>query len=344
VKAWAALLLVAAALAGAEPLVCRGFPASTAGDAISGRSGRLVLVDPVLRGRDRAVWFALVDDRRPAAAQALAHAVGAWWSVDANDRLHLDLQPRLTPGHQSAGALTSTLVGRLEAERIARRLMDPWLGGSGGLVLDPGTGVWTAVLDDEAQVMLTGLLGLLGSGEARAPHLLPDPSDPGPTRPVATLRATTLGAWAVDLAAASGLAVALGPDCDPAAPAPAWNASTLGEIRQRLAAEGLASAVLHGCLCLSRSRPQDRLHPAQRRLLAQIPVGHLGRTPAEFDNLAARLTSQVQADTWILPGWAVVPVPWTRSLIIAADAPTIHAVMAAIEAIDAAGLPPSGAK
>lgn len=335
----AALLLAAAAaaLTSAEPLICRGFPASTAADALSGRSGRLVLLDPAQPGRDRSVWFALPDDRRPAAAQALAHALGAWWSVDRDDRLRLGLQPRLSPGRQTTRSLTSTLIGRLEAERIALRVMDPWLGGDGGLVLDPGTGVWTAALDDDAHLALISLLGLLGSGEARAPHLLPEPTDPGPAHPLTAVpTATTLGAWIVGLSAASGLAVALGPDCDAATPAPTWTATTLGEARQRLASSGILSTVFHGCLCLSRQPPQDRWHPALRRSLAQIPVGQLCQTPAELERLAARLIERVEPEAWARPGWAVLPVPWTRCLLVAADAATIHAVMAEIEAVDAA--------
>lgn len=333
-KVVAALLLTVTILTSAEPLVCRGFTALTAADAISSRSGRLVLVDPAQPGRDLAVWFALPNDQRPAAAQALAHALGAWWSIGSDDRLRLGQQPRLIPGRQTTRSLTSALIGQLTAERMALRLMDPWLGGNGGLVLAPHSGAWTATLDDDGHLALVDLLGLLGSGEARAPHLLPEPTDPTSTCNQIP-PALTLGAWIAGLSTATNLAVALAPDLDPGAPAPTWSATTLGDVRQNLTADGISNGIFHGCLCLARSQPQDRLHPAQRRILAQVSVHHLGRTPADLDRVAARVCQQIQPAVWKQPGWAVMPVPWTQCLLIAADAPTIHAVLAELEALDA---------
>jgi hypothetical protein len=142
----------------------------------------------------------------------------------------------------------------------------------------------------------------------------------------------------MDLAACSSLAVALAPDCDPAAPAPAAVATTLGEAVAALNALGLAAAVHHDCLSVGTAPPIDRLHPAERAAVAVLPVGHLCRDQAELVHLAAQLGARVRPAAWDLPGWAIAPLPWRNSLLIVADPPTIHAVIGAVECADQIGL------
>lgn len=336
----AALLALALAAVAAEPLVCRGFAAGVAADAIAGRTGHLVVPAGGPGPADaRPVWFALVDDRQDTAAQALAHASGSTWSIGGDGNIHLDGSPRLVPGRQGVRSLPSLLVRRIDAETIARRLMDPWLGGDGGLVLDPPTGTWTATLDADGHARLTRLLGLLGSGEATAPDLLPDPDDPGPTLVLARAPAgEDLAAWAFDLARLAHLAVALGPGVVAASPAPAGPAANLGEARDRLAGLGYRTGIHHGCLAIGLTEPADRLHPAARAVLSQVPVGHLCPDDASLGALAAALTARVAPDAWARPGWGVVAVPWTHCLLIAADPATTHALIDAVDAADAAGL------
>lgn len=333
----ALLLLLAWAALAAEPLVCRGFAAGLAADAIAGRNGRLVLLDGAI-DRQRALWLALPGTGSDAAAQAMAHALGCWWSL-SDGCIRLGLAPRLAPGQQEVRAYPSPLVGRLAAEAIALRLMDPWLGGAGGLVLNPADGSWSATLDRDGHAQVTALLTILGSGRGVAPALLPDPDDPGPTLALTRGPAgTSLGAWAIDLARCSGLAVSLGPATDPSAPAPVDGNHDLGTAMAALARAGLQAAVIHGCVCIGAAAPDDRRHPAQRRSLALVPVAHLCRSEADLEEFAAQLAARIGPDRWRLPGWGIVPVPWTRALLIAGDPAAIHAVLTAIETADGIGL------
>lgn len=333
--AWLGLLCACAAQA-AEPLVCRGLPASTAAEVIALRGRRAAIIAEAA-DRERRVWLAFATgDEAP--AQALAHALGCWWNLGADGPLRFDRAARLVPGRQEVRAYPSPLARRPAAEAIALRLMDPWLGGAGGLVLDLPTGAWSATLDADGHAQATWLLTAFTAPRGQAPHLLPDPADPGPMlalpRPPA---GADLFAWTVDLARLTGLSAALATTADPAAPAPAGSPATLGEALAALAAARFPTAVVRGCLCVGTAPPSDRRHPAQRRAVAVMPAGHLCRDDAELTELASLLAARVRPEAWNLPGWGIAPLPWNRSILAAGDPPALHAVLAALEAADAAG-------
>ena len=328
-----ALLLLRAGLPAGEPLVCRGFAAASAVNAVASTSGRLLSLDSELH--ERRLWFALAGTESAPARQALAHTLGCWWTSAVIGQLTCqDHLSSADAGVRSFPPLPATPPG---AEALLRRLCDPWLGGNGGLAIDLASGTWTATASPSGLARLEQLLAAMADPAPRAPHLLP--AGAIPERPLArNPRGSDLGSWCMDLAACAGLTVALAPDCDPAAPAPAAVATTLGEAVAALNALGLAAAVHHDCLCVGTAPPIDRLHPAERAAVAVLPVGHLCRDQAELVHLAAQLGARVRPAAWDLPGWAIAPLPWRNSLLIVADPPTIHAVIDAVECADQIGL------
>ena len=326
------LLALSALLATGEPLVCRGFDAATATQAVVSASGRLLRLDPGLG--NRPVWFALAGNDPSPARQALAHAIGCWWTSAASGQLTREARLSSSEvGVRTFPPLPSTPPG---SEALLRRLLDPWLGGDGGLARDTATNVWNTTASPGGLARLEQLLAAMADPSPRAPHLVPAML---PTRTFArSPRGADLGAWSLDLAACSGAAVALAPDCDPAAPAPAGTVVNLGEAVAALTASGLSAAMHHGCLGIGLSAPLDRLHPAERAAVAVLPIGHLCRDDAQVVQLSAQLGARVAPQAWDLPGWAIAPLAWRRSLLVVADPPTIHAVMTALEAADQIGL------
>lgn len=326
------LLALIAFLAAGEPLVCRGFDAATATQAVVSTSGRLLTLDPGLGGRP--VWFALAGNEPVPARQALAHAIGCWWTSATSGQLTRDV--RLSTADASVRTFPPMPFTPAASEALLRRLLDPWLGGDGGLALDTATNVWNATASPSGLARLEQLLAALGDPAPRAPHLLPAGL---PTNAFArSPRGADLGAWSLDLAACSGVAVALASDCDPAAAAPAGTVSNLREAVAALAASGLSAALHHGCLGIGLATPLDRLHPAERAAVAVLPIGHLCRNDDQVVQLSAQLGARVAPQAWDMPGWAIAPLAWRRSLLVVADPPTIHAVMTALEAADQIGL------
>ncbi len=326
------LLALIAFLAAGEPLVCRGFDAATATQAVVSTSGRLLTLDPGLS--DRPVWFALAGNEPVPARQALAHAIGCWWTSATSGQLTRDV--RLSTADASVRTFPPMPFTPPASEALLRRLLDPWLGGDGGLALDTATNVWNATASPSGLARLEQLLAALGDPAPRAPHLLPAGL---PTNAFArSPRGADLGAWSLDLAACSGVAVALASDCDPAAAAPASTVSNLREAVATLAASGLSAALHHGCLGIGLATPLDRQHPAERAAVAVLPIGHLCRNDDQVVQLSAQLGARVAPQAWDMPGWAIAPLAWRRSLLVVADPPTIHAVMTALEAADQIGL------
>lgn len=292
-------------------------------------TGRLLTLDADLR--ERKVWFALPDAALAPSRQALAVALGCWWT-----------EGRLTRAAQvTEGTATVRSFPRLPhtppgSEALLRRLLDPWLGGDGGLALDLATGDWNATAPPAGQARLEQLLAALGDPAPRAPHLLPTTAEDSPL--VRPPQGAELGAWCLDLARAGGFAVALAADCDPAAPAPTQQPASLRAAIAALAAAGLTARLHHGCLGIGPAETADRQHPALRAAVAILPVAHLCRDDAAVARLAGQLGARVEPRAWDLPGWAIAPLAWRRSLLVVADPPTIHAVMTALEAVDQTGL------
>lgn len=327
----AALLAMTALLATGEPLVCRGFDAATAAQAVASASGRLLRLDPDLG--QRRLWFALASNEPTPARQALAHAIGCWWSAGSGQ---LTRAAQLTASDASVRTFPPLPTTPPGSEALLRRLLDPWLGGDGGLAIDTASNGWNATASPAGLARLEELLAALADPTPRAPHLLP----PGlPTRPFArSPRGADLGSWSIDLAACAGVAVALANDCDPASPAPGGAVRNLQEAVAALTSVRLSAALHHGCLGIGLAAPLDRLHPAERASVAILPIGQLCRDDAQVVQLSAQLGARVAPQAWDLPGWAIAPLAWRRALLVVADPPTIHQVMTALEAADQIGL------
>lgn len=329
----AGLLLLAVLLAGGEELVCRGFDAATAASALSGSSGRRLAIDAELARPGTALWFALPAGSPPEAGrQALAHALDCWWTPGDGGRL---TRSSAIAGQEVAVRAQPAVPGAPpEIEAAMLRLMAPWLSGDGGLARD-ADGTWVATLPDAGHARLAAVLGAMADPVPQAPHLMPDAVAGAPlSRMVA---GADLGEWAIALARAAGMAVALGAGTDPrrAAPAPSatWEAALAA-----LAAAGLSTGVFHGCLGIGVERPTDRQHPAARAVVAVLPCGHLCRDAAALSRLATALSARVRPAAWSQPGWGLVPLPWRGALLVVGDPGTIHAVVDALDAADAIGL------
>jgi len=328
------LLLMTAALGAAEPLTCRGFTAAAALPAVIGTTGRLLSLAPDLAAdRDRQVWFALVDADPHTASQALAHAIGCWWSGPILTR-----QSRLSGGPMVVRAYPPLPMTATGSEALLRRMLDPWLAGDGGLAVDTLAGGWTATAPIAGQARLEALLTAMADPAPRAPHLLPALRPESARRLIGSPSRADLASWVLDLAKCSGYSTALAAQADPRARAPQDSLETLGEALAALAASGLQVTLQHGCLCVGPSLPIDLRHPAERATVAVLPVDHLSRDPIELGRLASQLATRVRPDAWSLPGWSLTIMPGRPAILAVADLATLHAVMEALEAADQTGL------
>lgn len=328
----AAILLACAAvrLCGGEPLLCRGFEAASAASALTARGGALIRLDPALHARP--AWLAVVGDGSDAAHQALAHALGCWWTpglISAGADL-----PALDPTVRSYPPLPAPPP---DAEALLQRLMRPWMGGPGGLVMDLRTGALTATASASGHQHLEQLLVAMSDPRPRAPHL-PAAARPPERRLARSPAGAGLGDWCLDLARLAGVALALAPDLDPRAPPPAGEAPALDDALRLLAAAGVRSGMRHGVLCLSAAPPEDRRHPAERAAVAVLPVGHLTRDPGRMAALAEQLAARAAPEAWALPGWGIAPLAGRAALLVVGSGEAVHAVMTALEAADQAGL------
>lgn len=324
------LFCLISTLCSGEPLVCRGFDAASAANAITSATGRLHTVEPALRAQ--RVWFTLADPGPDQARQALAHTLGCWWTAGTLTRSRQ--LPDRAVSVRSFPPLPSIQPG---AEALMRRLMEPWLAGDGGLVLDPLSRSWTVTASGSGQQHCEQLLTAMGDPHPRAPHLLPASRLPAQALPRAPA-GDGLGDWLIDLGRLAGISVALGPDLDPAAAVPATAPTHLAEAVAACSAIGMQAGLHHGVLCFSAAATQDRQHPAERAAIAILPVGHLTRDADRLATLAAQLAARVSPQAWDQPGWTISPMPARESLLVVAASEAIHAVMTALEAADQAGL------
>lgn len=274
--------------------------------------------------------------------QALAHAAGLWW-IDTPDGIVLTSARRLPPGELSARSIPSGLLKDPQAEELVPRLLEPWRTG-GEIIHDPATGMWVATLDSAGHAQLVELLSLLQRPRPWAPALLADEPALDPSRPIAgALHPGSWSAWCDELAQAADLSVSLEPGLDQGATAPALAlGGTRADLPRLLAAVGLRATLIRGVCCIGRAPASDRQHPALRRRLAAIPLPHLVDSSADGRRVAEALQRQVLPTRWSEPGWDVEWIPATTSrtgfLLVAADPPTIHAVLDALDVLDRLGL------
>jgi len=112
---------------------------------------------------------------------------------------------------------------------------------------------------------------------------------------------------------------------------------TVQDICTHIIALGAQATVLHGVLCLGREQPRDGEHPALRRRLAHLPVGHLVTTDIDGQLLVSVIRAQIAPWWWDQSGAAIFFHVERKTLMIAADPETLHAVVDLLDRIDLLG-------
>jgi hypothetical protein len=90
-------------------------------------------------------------------------------------------------------------------------------------------------------------------------------------------------------------------------------------------------------LCLGRDQPRDAEHPALRRRLALLPIGHLVASDLEGQLLVRAIRTQIAPWWWELSGAAIFYQAQQKSLVIAADPEIVHAIVDLLDRIDLLG-------
>lgn len=290
--------------------------------------------------------MSLVNASPATCRQALAFALDCWWANDSDGNIAL-----LTGNHPPQGPLlvracTSTLRRQPLIPPLVERLIAPWLSGDAGLSYLPEDASWAATLDKEGHHRLFELLRMCENLGARATTRVADADLPDLRR--LTSEDLAIHNWntlVTGLAQSMHASVALGPRLQLQAFPPTGiriRQQTLGQIIASLHEYGIRARWSHGVLCLSENgRPSarfDREHPAQRRQLALIPIGHLITSEWEGNILATMIRTHVAPGSWDLPGTALELLDHNRALLVAGDLDTQHAVLEAVNAIDRLGM------
>jgi hypothetical protein len=304
-------------------------------------------VEALVAGLGSARLDVVLVDAPPASQrQALAHALGCWWAARSDGGTVFTGSRHLPLGPLEVTSATSSLGGRLGAEDLVRRLLEPWLGADTGLSLLPGEGTWTASLDAAGQARLAEAIALIERGAPQCSSLVPDAERPDLERRLqAPLAASTWDDLVDGLAKAGGCSVSLAATVRASsfpAGGMALPACRLADLPQALGGVGLDGRFIHGVLCLARpgARAIDREHPGQRRRLALIPIPHLAATRLDGEFIAAglkRFTGK-EGDWWAQPGAELVFLDQSQSLLVAADPATQTEVLDALGTLDRLGV------
>ena len=281
-----------------------------------------------------------------ACRQAVAFALDCWWAQGADGDIALLHSDRLPRGPVEVRTRSSTLQRQPQLQVMCERLLAPWLGGQAGLSYLPSEGLWSATLDSEGHRRLIELLSLCERPNAQAVSRVADATTPDPRRLIAN--EVSVHAWPalVEQLAATLLApVALSPRLrlrNFPVDGVRLSRQTVAQVVDALRAQGIAAQWCQGVLCLAEpSLPKehvDRQHPAQRRRLAAIPIGHLLSGPLDGELVVATLRRQIATAWWTLPGAGIEFLADSGTLLVAADVDTQHAVLDAITALDTVGL------
>ena len=300
--------------------------------------------DDCCRDRDATRMLAvhLVTAGPATRRQALAHALGCWWTFPPGSpgKILLSRSSALPTAKRSASVLPTGLHGRPGLVAIVRSAMAPWLGGDGAISADQDSGQWSASLDADGHARLVELLSILQRPEPVVPPLVSSPDGAGAGRDSPDpVQATTWGGLTAALATAYHITTALdgavAPEtrCHVSLPA-----GRLSAIPMRLATQGINAALIRGALCLGRVPPSDREHPATSRRLAVLPLAHLATRRGDDALIASLLLRRVDPAAWSLPGWTIIPLEDPRCLVVAANTTTIHRVIAALAEIEHGGI------
>jgi hypothetical protein len=274
--------------------------------------------------------------------QAVAFALGCWWArpSGAEEQVVYSRLPSLPQDDLQARWTSSGLIDQAEDEALVRGLMAPWLVGDAGLAYQRVDGSWPNTLDRAGHAHLVQILALLERPHACCPDLVPELELPDLRRPLAAPVAG--GSWdglARNLALAANICVALGPTLDPEGSAPEdLPAAPLAQVLAAIRAGGVQAAMVHGVLCIGLAGPEDAEHPAQRRQLAVVPIGHLIRNDREAAELTAGLRELVRPAAWRLPGWGLSYLRPAHALLAAADPAQLQRLLEALDTIDQLGL------
>jgi hypothetical protein len=290
--------------------------------------------------------LALVDASPAGVRQALCHAAGWWWAPAAGtDRIRLTTSGQMALDALSSRVLPSTLVGADWCEAPVRQLLAPWMGPTTGLLFDPDDGSWSACLDAAGHAHLLEAVSLFERPQARAPALVPDADMPEPARMLPALPMTS---WAdlLRICAVNGVSISVAPGLDQQPlPSGAIPPGPCGTLSERFRALGWQAVWSHGVLCVapawserSAMIAEDRQLPALRRRIAWLTVAHAAAAPADGLALVAGLSRHVAPWWWSRPGAGMWYLEGPRAILVAADAPTIHAVLDALALVDRYGL------
>jgi hypothetical protein len=283
----------------------------------------------------------------PAACrQALGCALDCWWADAGDGTIALQTGAQLPRMAVTVRTVSSTLLDQPLLPPLVDRLMTPWLGGEAGISYLPNDGRWTASLDERGHQQLVEILSLCERPSAQALSRVTDPDLPDPRRVI-----TSEQTWRTWPALVDGLgtailgSVALSPRLR-LHPFPAQGVRVrqlpLGQLPEALRDQGVPARWSHGVLCLGplagAEATLEREHPAQRRKLALIPIGHLLSAAVDGELIVTALKRRVCPGWWQLPGAGLEFLSGTGALLVAGDADVQHAVLAALAAIDRLGL------
>jgi hypothetical protein len=290
--------------------------------------------------------LSLIGAAPDACRQAVAFALDCWWARDADGGIVLTTGDRLPRGPVTVRTLSSTLRRQPQIQPLVERLLAPWLGGPAGVSYLPSEGLWSATLDSDGHRRLVELLSLCESPTAQAASRVADPATPDPRR--LTTQEVTAHAWPTlveKLAQAVQAPVALSPRLrlrNFPRDGVQLPRQSIGQVTASLHVLGITASWCQGVLCLAEpSLPRERIerqHPAQRRSLALIPLGHVVGSPIDGELVVATLRRQVAPRWWELPGAGIEFLADSGSLLVAADIETQQAVLNAVTALDTLGL------
>ena len=302
--------------------------------------------------------FSLIQASSAACRQALAFSLDCWWAYESDGIIALLTSDNPPQGVVSVRTCTSTLRRQPAIPPLVDRLIAPWLDGKiggkirgkedgkTGLSYLPEDATWAATLDDNGHQRLFELLRVCERLSARATTRIPDVDLPDLRRLILTeIAVHNWGALVEELAQSMQASVAI-------APLLQLQKFPLGGVRIRqqkldqiistLREYGIVSRWSHGVLCLSENDRQparfDREHPAQRRQLACIPIGHLLSQALDGEVLATMIRRYVTPSSWDLPGAGLELLDQNRVLLVAGDIDAQHAVLDAINTIDRLGM------
>ncbi len=281
--------------------------------------------------------------------QALAFALHCWWTNSTeklDNKIWLTTQTILPQGLISVRSTSSILRHQPGLQPIAETILKPWLGGDAGISLLPVEGLWTASLDEAGHRRLIELLSLLERPQATASSFVPDPDVVDMRRMMREpIYATSWSSLMTTLSQSCDVSVAMSPHlCLRVFPKNNISLArlSLGEIAATCAVFNIRVFWQHGVLCLGEAdyHPDDadREHPAQRRHLAMIPIGHLVSGPVDGELIVTALRQKVAPRWWEQPGAAIYYLASARALLIGADIPTQQVLLEALNALDRVGL------